>query len=415
MKRGYKQTQVGMIPENWKVRKLKECCSRITVGFVGTCEPFYTRESDGVLLLRTGNLQDDGIELTDVKYVTRGFHATNRKSQVNQGDILIARHGDFGSAVLVPSWINDVNALNIVIIRTDDKLLLGSFAAYSINSDAVKRQAQGKAAGSTQVVINTGEIADLVLSVPVVPEQRAIAEVLSDADTLIKSLGQLIAKKRQIKKGAMQELLTGKRRLPGFRCNWKVRVLSDLGRFTKGKGIRKDAVVGDGVPCIRYGEIYTRHNDFVREFYSFIPQSITQQSQRLRTGDLLFAGSGETAEEIGKCVAILGEEEAYAGGDIVIFTPSGQDSMYLGYLMNHVSISVQKAKMGQGDAVVHISARNLGQLQLCVPPLQEQTAIATILSDMDTEITALERKLTKARMIKQGMMQELLTGKVRLI
>jgi type I restriction enzyme S subunit len=132
-------------------------------------------------------------------------------------------------------------------------------------------------------------------------------------------------------------------------------------------------------------------------------------------GGLLFAGSGETAEDIGKCVAFLGEEEAYAGGDIIIFTPYGQDSMYLGYLMNHSSITCQKARMAQGDAVVHISAANLGQLQLSLPSLDEQRAIASVLSDMDAEIEALERRRDKTRLLKQGMMQELLTGRVRLV
>jgi len=150
-------------------------------------------------------------------------------------------------------------------------------------------------------------------------------------------------------------------------------------------------------------------------FYSFIPRQVAKQSQRLRKGDLLFAGSGETAEEIGKCVAFLGDEEAYAGGDIVLFTPSDQDAMYLGYLMNHSSISDQKARMGQGDAIVHISAKSLAQLELRLPHLEEQTAIATVLSDMDAELAALDARREKTRALKQGMMHELLTGRIRLL
>ncbi len=170
-----------------------------------------------------------------------------------------------------------------------------------------------------------------------------------------------------------------------------------------------------GYPCIRYGEIYTHHNDYIKEYHSFIPLEITDQSRRIKKGDLLFTGSGETAEGIGKCVAFLGDDEIYAGGDVVIMTPVHQDSKYLGYLMNYSSISIQKARMAQGDAIVHISAQKLGQLQLHIPPVAEQTAIAAILSDMDTEISSLELKLAKTRQIKQGMMQELLTGRIRLI
>jgi type I restriction enzyme S subunit len=135
----------------------------------------------------------------------------------------------------------------------------------------------------------------------------------------------------------------------------------------------------------------------------------------LRQGDILFAGSGETKEDIGKCVAFLDDFEAYAGGDIVILRPRGFDSRYLGYALNAAEVNRQKASKGQGDAVVHISAAALAQISVRAPEIAEQTAIATILSDIDTEITALEARLTKARQLKQGMAQALLTGRIRLV
>ena len=199
--------------------------------------------------------------------------------------------------------------------------------------------------------------------------------------------------------------------IPG---QWEVKELGEIGSFSKGKGIRKDEVVADGVPCIRYGEIYTHYNDYARDFFSFIPPGVANKSQRLRKGDLLFAGSGETAEEIGKCVAFLDDKEAYAGGDIVILSQIGQDSMYLGYLMNHQSIATQKARMGQGDAVVHIGARHLRQLQIPLPPIHEQTAIAAALSDVDVLIASLDKFIAKKRDLKQAAMQQLLTGQTRL-
>jgi type I restriction enzyme S subunit len=253
------------------------------------------------------------------------------------------------------------------------------------------------------------------IPVPSLPEQRAIAAALSDTDALLSSLDRLLAKKRDIKQAVMQQLLTGKQRLPGFRGEWIDCPLGGLGTFKKGKGIKKDDVVSDGLPCIRYGEIYTRHHNYIKEFHSHIPRSIADGSQRLKKGDLLFAGSGETSEDIGKCVSFLGDEEAYAGGDIVLFSPVKQDSLYLGYLMNQPGINAQKSKKGQGDAVVHISAGSLAQLQISLPPLDEQTAIAAVLSDMDAEIDALQKRRDKTRAVKQGMMQELLTGRTRLV
>ena len=234
-------------------------------------------------------------------------------------------------------------------------------------------------------------------------------------DGLLAALDALIAKKRAVKRGAMQELLSGETRLPGFKGEWMTRSLGEIGSFTNGRGITKGDVASDGVPCIRYGELYTHHHDFVRRFYSFVPRSVAKQSYRLRTGDLLFAGSGETREEIGKCAAYLLADEAYAGGDIVVLRPLGHDPKYLGYLMNTEDVCDQKSQIGQGDAVVHIYARDLSKMRLRLPNANEQVAIATVPADMDAEIEGLERRREKTRQIKQAMMQELLTGRTRLV
>ncbi|WP_311882785.1 restriction endonuclease subunit S [Halomonas piscis] len=258
-------------------------------------------------------------------------------------------------------------------------------------------------------------MARIRVPLPEVGEQRAIATALSDADALIESLDRLIAKKRAIKQAAMQQLLTGQTRLPGFTGEWETKRLGEIGTFYKGQGIRRDDVSDEGVPCIRYGEIYTRYGDCVVAPESSIPEHLSESAFPLRSGDILFAGSGETAEEIGMCVAYLGEQPAFAGGDIVVLRPNGGTSAYLGRLLNHPTIAQQKARVGQGDAVVHISARNLAQIEVHFPDQKEQTAIATVLSDMDSEVEALEHRRYKARQLKQGMMQQLLTGRVRLV
>jgi len=197
--------------------------------------------------------------------------------------------------------------------------------------------------------------------------------------------------------------------------DWRVIHLSEIGKFKKGKGLKKEEIIEDGIPCIRYGEIYTHHNNYIKQFFSFIPPEISDSSQRIVKGDLLFTGSGETAEEIGKCVAFLGDEEAYAGGDIIIFSPYKDDPKFLGDLMNHPLIVKQKSKMAQGDAIVHIYSKNLGQLVLVIPSnIEEQSAISSVLSDMDLLIESVDKLIEKKKNIKQGVMQELLTGKKRL-
>jgi len=197
--------------------------------------------------------------------------------------------------------------------------------------------------------------------------------------------------------------------------DWEVKKLGEIGSFSKGQGVRKDQSQSGDLPCIRYGELYTRHNNYIKQYHSFISKKIATTAKKMVVGDILFAGSGETKEEIGKCAAFIDSIDAYAGGDIVILSPHSTDSLFLGYLLNSPIAVKQKASKGQGDAVVHISASNLKDVQI---PLSkdksEQTAIATILSDTDALIERLEKLITKKIAIKQGTMQQLLTGKKRL-
>lgn len=269
---------------------------------------------------------------------------------------------------------------------------------------------------SAQPGLSVSKILKLEVKLPPTKaEQEAIAEVLLDADAWIESLEKLIAKKRNLKQAAMQQLLTGQTRLPGFEGKWVERRLGDLGELIKGTGVSRNEANSGDIPCVRYGELYTFHAEIIRSFNSCISQDIAKNALRLKAGDILFAGSGETKEEIGKCAAYCDNMEAYAGGDIVVLRQEKNGPKFLGYILNSDAVVEQKSSYGQGDAVVHISAKSLAKVQVSLPAESEQTAIAKVLADMDTEIEALEGKLEKARRIKEGMMAELLTGKTRLV
>ena len=325
------------------------------------------------------------------------------------GTLLLCSRATIGEIKIASSPVCTNQGFKSLICREE---VSNEFLYYLIST--LKPQIVERAIGSTFLEIGKNALASIEVKLPSSHEQRAIADALSDVDNLLQSLEVLIAKKRAIKQAAMQQLLTGKARLPGFTGPWETTQLGDLGPFSKGRGIRRDDVSDEGVPCIRYGELYTRYKDYVVKPVTRIPLTVASESLPIKTGALLFAGSGETSGEIGRCAAYLGTEQAYVGGDVVVLTPLSQSSLYLGYLMNHPAVTAQKSRMAQGDAVVHISSRNLAQIQIDLPPLEEQTAIAAILSDMDTEISALEQRRDKTRALKQGMMQQLLTGRVRL-
>ncbi len=196
---------------------------------------------------------------------------------------------------------------------------------------------------------------------------------------------------------------------------WEVKPIGKLGLFSKGNGISRAESNTGIIPCVRYGEIYTTHDNYIKKFYSFISREVANRAKKLKVGDVLFTASGETKEDIGKNVAFIDDIEAYAGGDIIILSPKNADSLFLGYLFNAPYVVTQKANKGQGDAVVHITKDSLRDIVIAIPEsISEQTAIATALSDTDALIAALDKKIAKKQQIKQGAMQQLLTGKKRL-
>ncbi len=195
---------------------------------------------------------------------------------------------------------------------------------------------------------------------------------------------------------------------------WDVKTIGQIGFFSKGKGIRKDEAQSGDIPCVRYGELYTLHGDYIKFFGSFISREVSRTSKKLKSGDILFAGSGETKEEIGKSAAFLYDIEAYAGGDVIILSPQYGDSLFYGFLFNSTLVNKQKANKGQGDAIVHIHASSLSDILIPLPPHPEQQAIAAVLSDVDGLISSLTKLINKRKNIKQGAMQELLTGMKRL-
>ncbi|HEC98312.1 MAG TPA: restriction endonuclease subunit S [Nitrospirae bacterium] len=244
-------------------------------------------------------------------------------------------------------------------------------------------------------------------------------------------MGKLIDANQRFKKGLMQQLLSGKIRFPEFAGSeklkvknekleegglpegWKIKHLGSFGSFLKGKGISNSEKTETGIPCITYGEIYTRHEVVIKGFNSFVGRDTAQKSQRIQRGDILFAGSGETLDEIGKCVVHIEDIEAYAGGDIVIFRSRGVNPLYLSYSLNSNLLIRQKRKLGQGHSVVHIYSAGLKTLQVPLPSFEEQTSIASVLSTCDREIELLKKKLEKLKEQKKGLMQKLLTGKIR--
>ncbi len=331
-------------------------------------------------------------------------------SMVPIGSLLLCSRATIGEVRITTSSVSTNQGIKSLICGPS---ILNEYLYYVLLT--LKRQMIQGAVGSTFLELQQRQVSSLEIPIPQLKEQHAISTVLSNMDALLDSLDRLIAKKRNIKQAAMQQLLTGRTRLPGFKDEWEEKRLGELGQFLKGNGVRRDDAQSGHLACVRYGEIYTVHHDYIRVFHSWISSEIARTATRVKYSDLLFAGSGETREEIGKCVAIVDEVDAYAGGDIIILRPIGINPHFLGYALNMPYVARQKANLGQGDAVVHISKSALASVRVHIPTLEEQNEIASFLFDMDAEIEALEARRDKTQDLKQAMMQELLTGRTRLI
>lgn len=197
---------------------------------------------------------------------------------------------------------------------------------------------------------------------------------------------------------------------PDVPKGWAEHTLSELGSFRKGRGGSRQDDRPEGVPVIRYGELYTEHHDVIRTFNSFIDEGRVSDYTRLKHGDLVLAASGETAEEIGKSAVYLGRGPAYTSGDTIVFGPNGLlEPEFLGYASNGPAATRFKASVGQGASVVHIYERDLKQMPVLVPPLSEQRKIAGVLSSVDDAIAGTRKVIEQTERAKQGLLQTLMT------
>jgi type I restriction enzyme S subunit len=365
---GYKQTEVGVIPEDWGVAPIVEVAS-ITTGSRNTQDrvetgvyPFFVRSQtiqrinsyafDGEAVLTAG----DGVGTGKV------FHYINGKFDLHQ------------RVYQISNFSNRLNGFFFYVYfsnRFFDRIM--SMTAKS-SVDSVRREM----------------IADMLMPLPPPPEQRAIAEALSDADALIAALEAMIAKKRDLKQAAMQHLLTGKTRLPGFSGEWEVKRLGELLTVRHGRSQKEVAVAGGRYPILATGGEIGRTNSFLYDKPSVL------------------IGRKGTIDDP-KFV-----DTPFWTVDTLFYTEIAATALPR-FIYNKV-LMIDWRSYNEASGVPSLSSKTIEKIQISLPSnLAEQTAIAEVLSDMDADLAALESRAAKAHAVKQGMMQELLTGKVRLV
>ncbi len=256
-----------MNSKEWNMDSIENLTKRVKVGFVGSCEKFYCNKSEGIPMIRTTNLKDNGIDFSELKYVTKEFHMKNKKSQLNQNDILVARHGDNGKACLFDKNI-EANCLNVIIVEPDETKLLPKFLKYLFDSPIVKNQVSEAIVGSVQNVVNTKTIAKIVVPSPLLSEQKAIADTLSCLDNKIElnnrinknleEMAQAIFKSWFVDFEPFQDGEFEDSELGVIPKGWRVGTIGDLVSDTVGGDWGKESIEGnytEKVTCIRGADI----------------------------------------------------------------------------------------------------------------------------------------------------------------
>ncbi len=395
-----------LFPEDWKEYELSQLLEVIE----RPVDMVDEKEYDLITVKRNfGGIQNRG-KFTGKEILVKS------QFQIREGDFIISkRQIVHGACAVVPKKYAGATVSNEYDVMNFNNRLLPLFFNYYVQLPFMKRYFYIASDGVhvEKLRFKTSDWLRQKIRVPSIIEQQNIVSVLATSDRNIGLKEQLIAEKKQLKKWLMQNLLTGKERLVGFTQEWEGVRLGDLGELARGKGVSKSNVVEIGYPFISYGEIYTIHNIKIKEYRTFINAKGRKESFRMYKGDIVFTGSGESANEIGKAVAFLFDDEAYAGGDTIVLTQKSNDSLFLTYMLNSNHVINQLASLGQGNSVVHIYPFQLAQISFPLPPHPEQIAIAKILSTADHEIDLYEKQLEELKKQKKALMQLLLTGIVR--
>jgi len=387
---GYRMSEVGVIPEEWEVKTLGECLlKKPEYGINAAAVPY----SDNLpVYIRITDISDDG------KFLPAGKTSVNNtdsnKFLLEKDDIVFARTGaSTGKTYLYSS--NDgelVFAGFLIRVKVNPNKLIASYLKSYTETGTYWNWVKIMSMRSGQPGINGNEYAQLQIPLPPIPEQQAIASALSDVDALITALEQLITKKRNIKQGAMQQLLTGEKRLPGFGGAWDVKKLGEIVEIRKGQLITENTRIEGNIPVIAGGKK---------------PSYYHNKPNRL-DNTITISGSGANAGYISYF-----ETPIFASDCSTIEEGKGYSIKFIFYQLQLRQDKIYKIQTG--GAQPHIHPSDLYPLEMPYLQPDEQQAIAQILSDMDTEIESLEQKRNKYKAIKQGMMQELLTGKRRLV
>jgi type I restriction enzyme S subunit len=436
----FHHTELGVLPIDWKIRSIRELQFDISDGNYSSKYPRADEfKSIGVPFIRANNIKGLTITDDDMRFISEAKHSEITKGHLKDGDVLITNRGEIGNLAIVPTRHigSNINA-QIVRINTSGSEVSNRYFAYYLQKDEVKKKLDDLSSGSALKQLPVNRLTTLKVIIPSPQEQTAIANALSDVDALIQELEKLIAKKQAIKTATMQQLLTGRTRLPQFAHHpdgrkkgykpselgeipedWEVLPFNKIFNYQNGKAQEHLFTSTDGYKVISIGN-YSESGKYV-ETGSYIDKKHAGEISRfvLKAGELAMILNDKTAVGtiIGRVILIDKNDTYVMNQRTMRLSPAEVfNSQYLFALINSELVHKRIVGMAKPGTQIYINTDDVLEFQVQLPTsMDEQAAIANIHVDMDKEVQNLERRLAKTRQIKQGMMQELLTGKTRLV
>jgi type I restriction enzyme S subunit len=414
---GYKQTEVGSIPEDWEECEIRAACKLINGrGF----KPHEWADS-GLPIIRIQNLNGSD----EFNYFQGSF---DPKIRVERSQLLFAWSGSRGTSFGPHIWQGQEAVLNYhtwkVVVNEIRVCPRFFYHALRQLTNHIEENAHG---ASALVHTQKWEMEAFKFPCPsIISEQKAIAEALGDADSLVEALEQMLAKKRNLKRATMQQLLTGKKRLPGFEGDWETKTIGDLFSVGGGFSASRDQLSHKGICYLHYGDIHGTSRsviDVEHEQHSIPRLDVSLQqvgsASMLSDGDVVFVDASEDIDGTSRHIVIRNPSGIpfISGLHTIVAKPKTTElrQSYCRYCFQTEKVKSQFRYFAVGTKVSGVSKSNITKISISLPSTDEQTAIATVLSDLDVSIAAIEAKVEKARRIKAGMMRELLTGRTRLV
>jgi type I restriction enzyme, S subunit len=387
---GYKQTEVGVIPEEWDVSTLGRICSFENGDRSSNYPSPGSFRLSGIPFINAGHLAEGNISANEMNYITQEAYDRLGGGKVKAGDILFCLRGSLGKfGVVTNNFGRGAIASSLVIVRPKESALNRDFLRCYFSSTLCAQMIETWSGGAAQPNLGAKELARFSIQQPPLAEQRAIATALSDVDGLLDGLNRLIAKKRDLKQAAMQQLLTGQTRLPGFSGEWEVKRLGDVLKVRHGKsqhGITKQ----DGkYPILASGGEIGRTNAYIYDQPSVL---------------IGRKGTIDSPQYV---------DSPFWTVDTLFFTEisSEANAKFVFYKFT----MIRWRSYNEASGVPSLNAKTIENIEVTMPPLPEQRAIAEALTEMDEELAGLTQRREKTCALKQAMMQELLTGRTRLI